>query len=198
MIDFHGRPASPRVALDYILAIKDAGIAFVEEPIQPGDHEGLAFIREHSPIPIASGERLIEPDEFERTLSNRAVDIIQPDLCHCGGLSEARSIAEHAAILGIGVAPHNPSGPIASAAAAHFAAATPNHIIQEEMSGAVPWFDEVVSQNPIQLDNGFWNIPGGPGLGIEINESAAAKHPFAPESIESKNAVLEDGTIVDW
>jgi galactonate dehydratase len=198
MIDFHGRPASPRVALDYINSVAHAGLLFVEEPIQPGNTEGLAYIRQHSKVSIASGERLIEPNEFDEVLSMRAVDIIQPDLCHCGGLTDGRKIAQQAAVLGIGIAPHNPAGPVAGASALHFAVSTPNHVIQEEMVGAVPWYSEVVQKTPIHRENGYWMIPDQPGLGIEIDEVIAAKYPYKPESIESKNAVMEDGTIVDW
>ncbi len=198
MIDFHGRPASARAALDYLTAIADSKLLFAEEPLQPGDTEALLFLKENSPVPIASGERLIEPDEFETLLTRRAVDIVQPDLCHCGGLSEGRKIAQRAETIGIGVAPHNPAGPVASAAALHFAVATPNHVIQEEMVGAVPWFHEVVSDNPIRSENGYWQVPERPGLGIEIDEAVAARHPYERESIETKNAVMSDGTIVDW
>lgn len=198
MIDFHGRPASARAALDYIDAISDARPLFIEEPIQPGDTEGLKHIRNHSRVPVASGERLVEPQEFGEVLSRRAVDVIQPDLCHCGGLSEGKRIAGIAEVFGIGVAPHNPAGPIAGAAALHFAASTPNHLIQEEMVGAVPWYDEVVPQSPIVRTEGHWCIPDAPGLGIEIDETLATRHPFAQESMEPRNAVLGDGTIVDW
>jgi galactonate dehydratase len=198
MVDFHGRPASPRVALDYITSIADAKIMFVEEPVQPGDVEALAYLRERSSIAIASGERLIEADEFDVTLTRRAVDIIQPDLCHCGGLGEGRRIAQRAELLGIGLAPHNPAGPVAGAAALQFAVATPNHIIQEEMVGAAPWYHDVVSTNPIVRVDGHWQIPDGVGLGIEIDEVEAARHPFKAESLETKNAVMDDGTIVDW
>jgi len=198
MIDFHGRPASVRVALDYIRAISSARIMFVEEPIQPGDTRGLAEIRSRSDIAIASGERLVEATEFEDVLTARAVDVIQPDLCHCGGLTEGRRVAQRAEILGLGVAPHNPAGPVAGALALHFAIATPNHVIQEEMVGAVPWYDEVTSRSPIRRVGGYWQIPDGPGLGVEIDEPAAARHPFAPESLQTRNAVMNDGTIVDW
>lgn len=198
MVDFHGRPASPRVALDYINAISDAQIMFVEEPIQPGDVDGLAYIHDHSPIAVASGERLIEPDEFDTTLTRRAVDIIQPDLCHCGGLGEGRRIAQRAELMGIGLAPHNPAGPVAGAAALHFAVATPNHVIQEEMVGAVPWYTDVVAASPIVRVDSAWQVPTAAGLGIEIDEAEAARHPFESESLETKNAVMADGTIVDW
>jgi galactonate dehydratase len=198
MIDFHGRPASPRVALDYIDAIAGLPIMFCEEPIQPGDTESLAYIRSRSKIAIASGERLIEADEFDNTLTARAVDIIQPDLCHCGGLDAGRRIAQRAEVLGIGVAPHNPAGPVAGASALHFAVATPNHIIQEEMVGAVPWYDAVVKQTPIVRQDGYWQVPETPGLGIEIDEAEAARHPFEEESLQTKYAVLSDGLVVDW
>jgi galactonate dehydratase len=198
MIDFHGRPASSRVALQYIDAIAGLPILFVEEPIQPGDTAGLAFIHERSSIAIASGERLIEADEFDTVLTARALDVIQPDLCHCGGLDAGRRVAQRAEVLGIGVAPHNPAGPVAGAAALHFAVATPNHIIQEEMVGAVPWYDSVVAQSPIRREAGYWQVPDTIGLGIEIDEAEAARHPFQNESIETRNAVLSDGLIVDW
>lgn len=198
MIDFHGRPASPRAALSYIDAVKEANLMFVEEPVQPGDTAALAFVKQRSSIAVASGERLIEPNEFEDVLTARAVDVIQPDICHCGGIGEARRIAQRAEILGIGVAPHNPAGPVAGAAALHFAIATPNHVIQEEMTGAVPWYADVVSKNPITRDGGYWRIPTAPGLGVEIDEVIAARHPFVPEQLQTKNAVLPDGTIVDW
>ena len=198
MIDFHGRPASARVALDYIRSVEDARIMFVEEPVKPGDLAGLQFLHGASAIAIASGERLIEDDEFDMTLRGRAVDIIQPDLCHCGGLTSGRRIAQQAEVLGIGVAPHNPAGPVAGAAALHFAVATPNHVIQEEMVGAVPWYHEVVQGDLFTLTDGTWQIPRAPGLGIEINEAVAARHPFRQESLQAKNAVMPDGTIVDW
>ena len=93
MIDFHRRPASARAALGYLAAIAASKLLFAEEPRHPGDTESLLYLKEHSPVPIASGERLIEPDEFETLLTRSPVDIIQPDLCHCGGLAEGRKIA---------------------------------------------------------------------------------------------------------
>jgi galactonate dehydratase len=198
MVDFHGRPASARAALQYIDAVAPAKPLFVEEPIPPGDTAGLAFIRERSSVPVAAGERLIDLADFADLFAGRAVDIAQPDLCHCGGISEAKKIAAMAESVGIGIAPHNPAGPVAGAAALHFAVATPNHIIQEEMVGAVPWYQDVVSQTPVQMEDGCWLVPEAPGLGIEINLSEAAKYPFQQEPIHPANARVSDGTIVDW
>jgi galactonate dehydratase len=197
MLDFHGRPGTPGTALAFIEAAAPFAPMFVEEPIQPGDATSLARIAEKSPVPIAAGERLVERTEFDDLFRLRAIDIAQPDICHCGGLLEAKKIAAMAEAASIGVAPHNPLGPIAGAAALHFAVSTPNHIIQEEMVGAVPWYFDVV-RGPIKMVDGHWQIPETPGLGVEVDEKVAAEHPFAPEVLHTVHAVMPDGTVVDW
>jgi galactonate dehydratase len=150
-----------------------------------------------SPVAIASGERLVARREYIPALQAKAFDIAQPDICHTGGLLETKKIAAIAESQGIGIAPHNPLGPVAGVAALHFGISTPNFIIQEEMSGAVPWYEEVVEW-PIDRVPGKWNAPERPGLGIEIDERAVARHPFKQEILHSRYAVLPDGTVVDW
>jgi galactonate dehydratase len=197
MVDFHGRPASVNAALDYINVLAGARIMFVEEPVPPEDVGGLAEVTRRSPIPIAAGERLIGRREFEPSLRARAFNIAQPDICHVGGLWEAKKIAAMAETNGVGIAPHNPLGPIAGVAALHFGISTHNVIIQEEMSGAVPWYGEVVTW-PIERRPGRWDKPMKPGLGIEVNETIIDAHPFAPDILHARGAVLGDGTVVDW
>src|SRR5882757_274554 len=197
MVDFHGRPASPSAALAYIDAIAPGTPMFVEEPIPPGDFLALKEVASKSRVPLASGERLVDRHEFDELLRSRAVNIVQPDICHCGGLLEAKKIAAMAEACSAGVAPHNPLGPIAGVAALHFAISTPNHVIQEEMVGAVPWYDEVV-RGPIRRVDGYWQIPEAPGLGVEVDERVCNAHPFKQEVVHSRNAVLPDGTIVGW
>ena len=197
MIDFHGRPASISAALQYINIVAPYQPMFCEEPIQPGDTEAMRMITERSPCPIATGERLIGYKEFEPLLASKAVNIIQPDLNHTGGLLEGKRIAAAAEQAFIGVAPHNPNGPLAGAAALHFAVSTPNFVIQEEMSGAVPWYDDVVTA-PMKRNGPNWEVPDVIGLGVEVNEEEAKKHPFKQEVFHSQGAILNDGTIVDW
>ena len=197
MIDFHGRTASVAAALAYIEAIAPGHPLFIEEPLPPGDTPGLSAVAAKSRVPIATGERLIDRFEFDDIFRSRAVDIVQPDICHVGGLMEAKKIAAMAEAASIGVAPHNPLGPIAGVAALHFAVSTPNHVIQEEMVGAVPWYFDVV-QGPIRMVDGHWQIPELPGLGIEVNEAECVRYPFQQEVIHTINAILGDGTIVDW
>jgi galactonate dehydratase len=197
MIDFHGRPASVAAALDYIRALEPGRPLFAEEPVPPGDPRLMREVTRQSRVAIATGERLIGRVEFEPLFRLHAMHIAQPDIAHTGGLAEARKIAAAAETAGIGLAPHNPLGPLAGAAALHFDIATPNFVIQEEMTGAVPWYYEV-AETPIRLVDGAWQIPEGPGLGVEVDEAVAAKHPFKQEIFHTDHAVLDDGTVVDW
>jgi galactonate dehydratase len=197
MFDFHGRPASVGAALAYIEAIEAARPMFVEEVLPPGEILGLCAVASKTKVPIATGERLVELSEFEDLFRHRSVSVAQPDICHCGGLWETKKIAAMAEAAGIGVAPHNPLGPIAGVAALHFAVSTSNHVIQEEMVGAVPWYFDVV-KGPIQMIDGFWQIPAEPGLGVDVSEKECALHPYEPETPHTTNAVLDDGTVADW
>ena len=198
MVDFHGRCASGISAIQYIKELETYKPLFVEEPILPGDNKTLLQIKNTIDCPLATGERLIGHQEFEDIISNRIVDIVQPDLNHCGGLLEAKNIAAAASVANIGVAPHNPNGPIAGAAALHFATSTTNHIIQEVMDKSVPWYDDVISLTPIKKVNDCWLIPNTPGLGIDVNEKEAEKYPFKQEIMPTTDAYLNDGTVVDW
>lgn len=197
MVDFHGRPASSAAALAYIDAVAPGRPMFVEEVLPPGETGALVQVANKTHVPIATGERLVDRPEFADLLRTGAVDIIQPDICHCGGILEAKKIAAMAEAVSVGVAPHNPLGPIAGVAALHFAVSTPNHVIQEEMVGAVPWYFEVV-RGPIKMIDGYWQVPQAPGLGIDVDEIVCARHPYAAEVMHTSNAVMPDGTIVDW
>jgi galactonate dehydratase len=180
MVDFHGRCASASVASQYIEALAPFRPLFVEEPLPPGETLGLAAIKAKTAVPIATGERLVDRREFEEVFRARAVDIAQPDLCHVGGFGEARKIAAMAETANCGIAPHNPLGPIAGVAALHYDVATPNLVIQEEMVGAVPWYGEVVG-GPIRMVDGAWQVPDGPGLGIEVDAAMLGAPLFTVE-----------------
>ena len=197
MVDFHGRPASTALARDYINAVAAARPLFVEEPVPPEDMVGMAHLTATSPVTIAGGERLIGRRDFAQAIAVRAFHIAQPDICHAGGLWETKKIAAMAESAGMGIAPHNPLGPIAGVAALHLGISTPNLVIQEEMSGAVAWYGDVVSW-PINRQPGRWDLPEKPGLGIEVDEKIIARHPFQQEVLHTRNAILADGTVVDW
>ena len=110
---------------------------------------------------------------------------------------EARKIAAMAEVYYMGVAPHNPLGPVANAVALHFDLATPNFLIQEDMLADVPWRWDVV-QHSLQTKDGYWLKVDAPGLGVEVDEKAAAKHPFQQEVILNTAAVAADGAVLDF
>ena len=194
MVDLHGR-TWPAMAIEYCHALEPYGLLFFEEPCPTEDIEATLQVIRQSKIPIATGERLVGRSQFRDLIAQRACHIIQPDLSHCGGLWEARKIAAMAEAHQIAVAPHNPNGPVATAAAMHFAAATPNWIIQEAITNDVPWRNEVVV-NPVKVVNGHAAIPTLPGLGIDIDEAAAARYPFQPEA--AQRYFHSDGSVADW
>ena len=196
MIDFHGR-TSPAMAIQYIHAIEEFSPYFCEEPVPPENIPAMRQVREAVRAPIATGERLVSRFEFRELCEQQACHIVQPDLCHCGGLLEAKKIAAGAETYFMGVAPHNPLGPIANAAALHFALSTPNFLIQEDMLTDVPWRWDVVKHG-LKMENGYWVKAEAPGLGIEVDEAEAAKHPFQQETFATSVARAADGAILDW
>ncbi|MEQ8480109.1 MAG: enolase C-terminal domain-like protein [Hoeflea sp.] len=198
MTDFHGRPESKGAAKAFIDVIAPISPLFIEEPLQPGNVRLLAELNRQSGCPLATGERLLQPEQFSELVEHDAVTYVQPDLAHCMGFSGARRIAAIAEARNIGICPHNPMGPVASAVALQFDAATTSFVIQEECVGVVPWFEDICSAYPVRLIDGCWQIPDAPGIGIEIDEAEAAMHPFEQERILAKDAALADGTIANW
>ncbi len=194
MIDLHGR-TTPEMAIQYAKVLSEFRPFFMEEPCLPENIQGMLKVSQSIDIPIATGERLVTRFQFRDLLEKNAVAIIQPDICHCGGLWEARKIAAMAETYYVSVAPHNPLGPIATAASIQFATCTPNWLIQESFRSDVPWRDDVII-NPITVQNGFVIPSERPGLGVEINEKEALKHPYQPEVLA--RYWHEDGSVADW
>ncbi len=195
MIDFHGRTTTGQ-AIEYIRAVEEFQPFFCEEPVPPEQPDALLEVRRSVRTPIATGERLATRWDFRRVCELQACHVLQPDICHCGGLLEARKIAAMGETYLMGVAPHNPNGPVANVVALHFDLATPNFLIQEDMAGDVPWRFDVV-QTRMKSENGYWLPLKEPGLGVEINEAEARKHPFEQE-ILAQRAYNADGSVAEW
>ncbi|MEP7199897.1 MAG: galactonate dehydratase [Chloroflexota bacterium] len=195
MVDLHARCSSPAMAVQYCQAFEPYGLLFFEEPCPTEDIEATAEVTRKSRIPIATGERLVGRHQFREIFEKRACHIIQPDLSHCGGLWEARKIAAMAETYSMAVAPHNPNGPLATAVAVHFALATPNWLIQEMLTSDVPWRNDVLD-SPIEVRDGYIDMPTRAGIGVEINEAEAAKYPFKPEA--EQRYFYDDGAVSDW
>ncbi|MBN9663286.1 MAG: galactonate dehydratase [Acidobacteria bacterium] len=194
MLDLHAR-TTPAAAIQFGRMLVDYNLYWYEEPCWPEHTEALVEVARALPYPIATGERLVGRWEFRELFEKRACSIIQPDVSHCGGISEARRIAAMAETYQMSVACHNPQGPVSTAASTHVGFATPNYLIQEMVRADVPWRNDVVSEF-IPLEAGICTAPTRPGLGIDINEAEAAKYPFQPEVLMAYNH--RDGSVADW
>lgn len=196
MVDCHARP-SPRMGMQFAKALEPYGLYFFEEPCWPESIDDIALIQRAVSTPIASGERLVTIHAFRELFEKRAVSVIQPDITHCGGLSEVRRIAAMAEAYRISIAPHNPQGPVSTAASIEFGFATPGYIICESVHNDVPWRADVVSEGFTVEKKGRIVRPNTrPGLGIEINEDEVKKHPFEQEVLQ--RTFYKDGSVGDW
>ena len=183
-IEVHGR-LSGQSAITMGRRLEKYQPAFYEEPVSPYDLDLLREVKGALPLAIAAGERLYTLEEFARLTTLRAVDIAQPDLCHCGGLSVGKKIAALAQARDILLAPHVSVGPVALCAALHFGWSTPNVLVQENFSEYdVPWRGELVNGWDL-ISRGEFRLPTGPGLGIELNAAACAGHPYRKNSFPS-------------
>ncbi|HZP19744.1 MAG TPA: mandelate racemase/muconate lactonizing enzyme family protein [Bauldia sp.] len=178
MLDVHGRLNVP-TAIAMARALERYDLTWIEEPTPPESIDALADVRAKSPVPIAAGERWYEPDRYMEAIQKRAVDIIQPDVCHLGGMFETARVAGMAHARYIPVAPHNPTGPVMNAMTLHLAAAIPNFKVFETVSIDVPWRKELVTET-LAFDGGDILVPTVPGLGVELNEEACARFPYEP------------------
>ena len=154
-----------------------ANLSWYEEPIAPTQTTNTRRIHESISQTLAGGEFLFGVEGFAPLCEENAVDIIMPDIKHCGGLLEAFRIAAVAEANGVKVSPHNPSGPVSTAASVALCAAIPNFEILEYQWGEQPWRSNLVVPNE-RFVNGAINISNSPGFGITFNERVLAEHRF--------------------
>jgi galactonate dehydratase len=190
-IDFHGA-ISPALAKVLIKGLEPYNPMFIEEPCQAQNHDVMADIARSTHLPIATGERVFTKWGFREVLEKGAATILQPDMCHAGGITEVRLIAGMAEAYYASIAPHNPLGPISLAAGVQMAASIPNFLIQEQVS-----LGEGYLKKPFTVREGYLDLPAEPGLGVELDENAMADkigHDWRnPETYDA-----DDGSVVDW
>ncbi len=176
-VDQHATLLEPARALEVAERIKPYRPFFFEEPVRPENFQALAKLAGKCPIAIATGECLYTKFEFRELLESGAADIIQPDVCITGGLSEMKKIASMAEAFYVSVAPHNPLGPLANAVNTHFAATTPNFLILEYRMDDAGIRAEILKE-PVRLADGYLEIPEAPGLGVELREGVLEKYSY--------------------
>ncbi len=179
LIEMHGR-FNPVTAVEMARELAPFKPSWLEEPVPP---ENLAALKKAadaiSPlgIPVATGERLHTPYEFRELFELQAADIIQPDITHYGGLLNTKKLSAWAEAYFMLVAPHNVGGPVSTAAALHLAACTHNFKIQEHFND----FDEAYVKESApgvpEVQDGYFPLPDGPGLGVTLNEDVIREHP---------------------
>jgi galactonate dehydratase len=168
---------SQQAAARLIEELRPVRMLFVEEPVNMDTPGGLVSLRRAFPwVRIAAGERQMTRWGFREWLEHEAVDVIQADISHCGGIGELVRIAACAEVYNVQMAPHNPYGPVALAANMHACAATQNFLILEHCRHQ-PWFHEVQQYGPCVRD-GCVLLSDRPGLGIELDWEYVEKHPY--------------------
>jgi galactonate dehydratase len=176
LIEMHGR-FNPATAIEMSRELERFTPSWVEEPVPPENLAALKKAAEKINIPVATGERIHSRYEFRELFELQAADIIQPDITHIGGILETKKIAAWADAYYTLVAPHNVGGPVATAAALHFAASTPNFKIQEHFNDfAEDWVKQLAPGNP-EVTDGYFDLPQGPGLGVTLDLDAVEAHP---------------------
>ncbi len=190
-IDFHGA-ISPQNASLLIKALEPYQPYFIEEPVQCQNVDIMADLAKKTHIPIATGERIFTKWGFREILEKGAASILQPDMCHAGGIFEGRIIAGMAEAYYAAIAPHNPLGPISLAAGLQLAASIPNFLCQEQVT-----LGEGYITKPFQVEEGYVPLPTDPGLGITLDDDALADK-MGHDWLNPETYLESDGSVVDW
>lgn len=174
MVDCHGRFNSAE-AMAVASELADVALLWLEEPVPADQVDALAEITAALPVATASGETLFGVQGFAPFLCRRVVDVLMPDVKHDGGLFDTRAVAEAARMHGLLIAPHNPSGPVATAATAQVGSTLRNLMFVEYAWGEVDWRAELLDP-PERIEDGHLILPAGPGIGHRLNFDVVKAH----------------------
>ena len=176
-VELHG-VHPPQVAIELAQLVEPFDPLFIEEPVPPENIDAMRRLRDRVTLPIATGERLLSIFDYRDFFEHPTpADIVQPDVNNCGGISQLHKIAAMAQAEYIPIAPHNSRGPVATAAAAHVCAVVPNFLILEYFPD-LPANRQALIAGAERVENGFYHLPDGPGLGVELNDDAMV--PYDP------------------
>ncbi len=182
LVEVHRRLA-PMHAVRVARAMEPFAPFWFEEPVSARDLGALAEVRKAITLPVVTGEELYTKNEFRDVFAQRAADILNPDVCNCGGILELREIGAMAEAYHVAVAPHNyNSTTVGLAATLHASAGMPNFLITEYFVN----FEEVgkeIAQQAFEVEDSFITLPDTPGLGIDLDEQALGQRPYRPRSL---------------
>lgn len=169
----------------------------LEDPVTPDNIDTMAEVAEKIPVPIATGERFINLKEFQMLMSRHACQYVRPDVCAVGGITTSKKICALAEANDVLVIPHNPLGPVSTAACLQICASIPNLGIQELPGFCLNGAEDDMVKQPLQVENGCLLIPSAPGIGVELSEDAETHYP-ANERGSNAAKRFFDGSVKDW
>lgn len=169
----------------------------LEDPIGPDNIDSMAEVAAKIGVPIATGERYTNLREFEMLLSRRAAQYIRPDVCAIGGITTAKKVCALAEAHDVLVIPHNPLGPVSTAACLQICASIPNLGIQELPEFCLNGAEDSMVTEPLRFQNGCMVIPGAPGIGVELADNIEELYPANERGSNAAKRAF-DGSVKDW
>jgi galactonate dehydratase len=198
MFDAHSA-VPPATLIQLASALKPYDLLFIEEPGVPGNIEIFKRLKEKIDIPLATGERDRTIYEMIPYLHERCIDILQPDCCHTGGITQMKKIATLAEAYYVPLAPHCTATFLGIAASLHVVSAIPLFLIHEFYPENAGFNLPGVTRMSFELDSeGYIGLPPGPGLGVEVDEARLAEESKKPQSYKWPTMKLKDGSIADY
>ncbi len=197
--DFHGKMA-PGIAIEVCNELKGMRPMFVEEPVPQENADALKLVSDHVPFPIATGERLLSRWEFRQVIEKQCVSLLQPDVAHCGGITELKKIANYAEVYYQHIMPHCAIGPLALAACMTVDAVVPNFLVQEQVDAGL---GNGLIKEEWKVTDGHIELWESPGLGVEVDETEATR-PYSGsaygyhEELGGESYYQNDGSVADW
>lgn len=193
-LDIHTR-LDPHDAITLCRALEQYNPYFLEDPIRSENTNTFHQLRRHISAPIAAGEHYATKWEFRELIEDELINYARIDLCIVGGITEAKKIANWCETHYINIAPHNPLGPVSTAACLHLDLSCINFGVQELPMMPGTTFKDVF---PIQVEwkDGYLLPPDRPGLGVEFDEESAKKYPY--KEVIPPRFFREDGALTNW
>lgn len=189
------RSLTPSEAIAFGNAVEKYHPLFLEDPIAPDNVEVMADVASKISIPIATGERCINIQEMELIMTKKAARYVRPDVCALGGITPAKKVAAMAEANYVGIVPHNPLGPVSTAACLQLDASIPNFTIQEFPSFYLQGGEAAMLKEPLEVEHGYIKVPNRPGIGIELIDDISEK--FSPKQRGINAQINYDGSVRD-
>ena len=168
----------------------------LEDPVTPDNFDTMAEVASKIGVPIATGERFTNLREFEVLMSSHAAQYVRPDVCAIGGITTAKKVAAIAEAHDVLVIPHNPLGPVSTAACLQICASIPNLGIQELPGFCLNGQEDAMVKEPLKFKDGYLEIPSKPGIGVELSENASELYPLHERGSNSAKRYF-DGSVKD-